>query len=1476
MDEAYREKVYRLVYAVSQFPVMRQYVGAEGGDSVAELLRLLWGAGGASADPEVIMATLLRANADDAVRRLVEQADLKKVIEAGLQRGFYLTDRPPGLRWGNGTLRGVRDEARSAMTLARSTTDALNERLESQSNALWFEMEAQQLRSKTEAFEAEMVPLQTLGVDVFRNSRAVDRATRQFLTAELGAAIGMLQVVVLDDTTTSSTARAFRNVYAREASPQPGSVLEQYTKVMRKHDLALRGLRRLTEVALLTSTRDSPKEEYDALWTSVGQAREMTIPLPGGRDKRLTVTDKEEDYYKSSYRGLFDMLTGLGRAVRKKVEGATDSWRPPSIELMRYVNWLVRYVFDLRAVAGKVFVFYLPSKTAGEGDRKRMHPSWHLYAGRDWKEAHKEDEAAIKDWIAELISTDRKGYSPSEQKKVGACEGVVGRAADVLGIEGTTKTELVELACKDSGSCLDKQYLKVRDNNSLKDADDRSNALARSLLQYGDISCDENTLAGSKKTVQQVLCEHRVDQACAESSASCGANSFPGSTPDDKVQALKIDVCTTPRARQQLSAKCALPDRIDDRQRTRQDAACIRNIVNTELQTNATCETDLKSMCSDGSQGNCLIEAVEQKRGPDSCVNLDATGEAQELLKRLDVLPASERSVCKKLLELSSDKVNDDRLREVAARTRKNIQCDLHERIDLDNLSDFNNYVQTMRKKDQNPGGFPGGLLISNQEYHDAKRKYSKSRHMNPDSRQITTRLSNVFQMVEVQSHGMEGISAPDIVSPSRFRHRMLFAEFERLISSSPPLYQKVVGREYVDWILMAASHYTKSGWGAPNEKAKEAIRLTIGAIDTALSQTHLFLDGTVHKNSRTLHTSINKSATNANCKRGWFFMDSDVRRYLYERLSRSVTTPGEDDDLTLSIELIVQLNTSRFIEAATGGIPDVDEKWDALRKNLKAPAHNHFTSIRRTVSSSALQAIDSEEYSRWWRQILLITLFAPESNMATEYIASKSTEDMSKVPWNVLYAALVCISVSSSEVFNASTHILIEMSRRRDTHVIGSEEKLRALGQKIKSIDQHKLDRTDMFHVFEAYKSLNKIWMQERTPLKVTSFTPGSNVDNKLNAHGYIRSNNGTITRDGGIVSDAHLLFAFVHGISETNEDDISTFFTQAMLAYSVVSEQSSEQIEKISRQLTQQKASKSTMSKYIQEALPFIVAATSAVVSPVFTTFSSAAVGMTSALMLGTFQKLLARFRFGDTGTDPWSDENLKKHYFVTPTQGDVAQKFTDENHKQLVLHLDICLTLLTTRYDVYDKRIQHPEKLEELIHIARLGAEKPDAFSSHLSSTNPTTSLEMKEVTTFESIMPCARVKYHNGTFSAYEQSLISEYAQALAYAIPAYLMCENEITTDSGFTKAMFFACYPAGTFDIEASDYVNPMLDVPFKSIFAEEALLHSVRRLNVWTLAKRRPHGMHYFALTKSEETEVNNIIQKGKLGSMIQILKVK
>lgn len=1434
MDEAYKERVYRLVYAVSQFPILRMGVEAsvatsdERDDRVASVLGLLWGTG-QTRYSHLVMSTLQKANVDEALRRLVDLADLKRVLTTGVQTGFYLSANPSGLR-SRSTLQSRRSEALPFMVPESSRTEALNDRLGSANNPLWFVAEAQRLAATTTAFvqkQREVLAstftelldrgasedgreIEQAKADWLLSGAVTDRASMQFLCAELAMAVGLLQVVVLDDPveggklkSVSTNALRFRNAFAGKTTA--GEIYEEWKKQNEAHDRVLRVLKKLVEACLLKKDDD----ENAALLLSIAKIEAVNRVPPNA----------------PLYRGVVGALRDLGRTVRKGVTGGGWSTPTPQGDADRYAQWLSDYTDKLHQLAGKVFVFYLPEG----GDKKLMRPGSHLYSSRDGRPGE-DDKGVIEGWIGALLNSgvEAAPYSPVEQKAVDNCTAVFERAADMLGIKGGTQKEMVALACNTSGSCLDKQYLKVRDDAALKDDDDRSNALARQLLAYNNIECGGKPTF-NRKSVEQILCEQRVHEACRESGAACGATEIMGDTLDERIQGVVKEVCDVPRSRKRVSAECKVPDRVDGDVWKRQDAECVRRILKDGAKEVATCKKELEAVCDDGREGACLLEAIEQRTGPDACLAYDAAEQAREVLREFEELPAEERVVCKKLMELTSDKVGDERMRELAGLLHTKIECGKNKRLLHDGAIDWEElrvYVDTM-KGHAKP--LPGGLAVSSDEYAACKRAYSAMRRTTPTEDQLVERISTMFDLIEVQCSGMEDVDALGI---RRYRHRMLFDKFHELRDVSP-IYRKVVGVEYVDWMLMVANHYTEKGWG--RDSNVENLGNAIKAMASVLNKPNVYLNELLpqHRTGQEFKTARNADATGT-LKRGRLFMDKYVQRYMYNRLAEPVKTTGSASSLRLSLQLIVELNECSFVKEATKGRPDMDVEWKKLFPSESAAP----PSVIRNVSPYAVEELNDDAYSRWWREVLVMTLFAPRSPMAFDSLESGRLQKLGAVPWNVLYASLVCISVSSPEIASASTPILQQMSDRRNDAMESDEKKIGELVPRLETYNDA-IDNRFAFQVFSAYAQLVEGYMkgERKKPLNVSTYKESAKVKDILDDSGY----------DGGVLAPAQLLFAFTVGLKGHGSVDRNVFLAKAMYLCAALSKETSGQMKVYAKELKGSQGSRRNSSS----------------------TAYSPAVAMAWKALKERQERFIDTIRgyFGSVEEeDAWSKKNLATSFFVTERQDTLLEVMPDLGKQ--VVQIDAALTLLLTRYNVYNEPIpsSHLALLSELVHVARLGEGKYDARSH---SRDDESGLKLKEVSTFGELLPSERLPEDIEELSDYDAALVYEYAQALAHALTAYLTCRATIQTDEGFCRALFYACFPSGTFEIDPFVYCNPTSDVPFTTLFEGDNTnkeLRDIRRLNVWALRKRRKGGIHYFALTKSDATDVKKLAAQARI----------
>lgn len=1485
MDQAYREKVYRLVYAVSQFPVLRQYVGAEGNDSVAELLQLLWGAGGTSTDPEMIMATLLRANADDAVRRLVEQADLNKVIEAGLQRGLYLTDTPPGLRWGGGTLRNVRSQAQSAMTLARSTTNALNERLASQSNALWFQVEAQELRSNTSAFEDDMRPLTTQGVDFFRESRVVDRAARQFLAAELGLATGILQVVVLDEETTSSNALAFRNAYARDLNATPSSVYQAYVDVMRKHDRVLRELHCLTQVALLTSTKDAPKEAYEALWASVGNTPAMTISFPGGRTQRVTLSNRTAKLPTPSYGSIFEMLTGLGKAVRKTMtQGSSEFWKSLSNRSMRYIDWLLGNVLDLSETAGKVFVFYIKSQRTG---KKRMHPSWHMYANRDWREGqNNEDDAAIRAWIQRLLDEKKSpDYSPSENKKVEACTKVVERAANMLALPEDKREELVDLSCRQSGSCLDKQYLRVRDDAALTSSEDRSNQLARALLAYDTIGCGDRQLKNNQH-LTQMLCSQRVERACEKTDkTACGAEFFKG-----KVAELTETLCAPESIyRKRISEKCPVPEAIGDgTQLARNDAQCIFDIAQEVSRKDATCLQQLETKCDEGREGWALVQALQKKQTPaPSPVELICTKDVhdidlvKETLDALDKRTASQRTVCKKLLQvlkITSDLKLQQLVKTVLGSYVVCSEAMQSMSLDKDKLKGFQDDVDKLKikqTKDDDKIRFwiAGGSVTSYDVYAEFKRNYEKNRikDMDPD-KGVQDCLEAVYTFIEKQSVGMEEVDSIALINGrtlSRYVHRMLYPKFVALLETAemdePPYYVQTIGTEYADWLLLVLDHFTKIKRGNLSQ-AIESARIVLKTANTYVASI---------SNGRATSNPTPDPESNPDSRKGVarrnFFDDPGVIRHMYGRLASSVNDAnakpgGVASHLEVDLELIVRLN--ELTATPNWGSDDLAHGSTVLQELAPADVLR-----RRTFNADTLEKLvgDKASHVKWWRELLTMTSFAPRTSMADDFLQrmNEAQVTMQNMSFEQLYGALLCVASSAIEVQYAATLIVnavqakltpedetardviqnLEAETKRPKNALGtlslfaniiraimtkdlkveeiaSENPKDTLYSMIRStLEDGKDDPAqtqELETLMKTYRDIKKLTRKQRV-----SFARNDSMFNPLK----LKQN---LKKIGGSVGLA-ALFGVGAAFGAYAAGSAATSYVANSLAAS------------------------SSWSSWLWGSSAATIAAEAAASTPVVgAEVAGAVAGATAGASVRSFW-----IRLRDKFVKDDGDES--NAFFVLQSQSDLYTKMqVDDDVARTVLVLETALFMMLMSCGMWDKPIKNPLHLSELMHVARL---------NQFTATNmhdKEVAISLSDANNYSNLLPSNRIKYSNdATFGDLEIALILEYCTALFAALPVAIAAGGDLDTDEGFAKALFRVFVSDAMSAPTTLAIATPLQDFTHSQLFHYDSsktskAVRSVRRFHLYAVYALRTK-MAYMPINKTDA---------GKVEEMLNVVK--
>ena len=1490
-DAAFKERVYRLVYVVSQFPILRSALYAAMDDTesaaVSELFVNLWGTS-ETAFPQQLFSALLRANQGSAERKLVDLADLRRIMGLGLQRGFYIADQPPGLR-GKANLQELRREAAGSMIPESSRIEALNDRLESGSNPLWFVMQSHELaasaksfreqqwtefwvpkltemRGKTDSELKEEVDKWFQGV-VLPSSTVSHRASKLYLCTELALASGLLQVVVVDDaigadgklTQPSANALRFRNAFPEAKTVD--DLYDAWIRVMKAHDTTLRVLRGLLNT--ITELKDS---RYQALAYSL-----RPIPSISAKDQSWTVTPGQDAYsstrYKSSIRKILQRVgnraaAGLDAGLdaldagRHRVGTGIDAMgarlsaiggrlmsKTEEGEEYRFANWLEEYVERLRLYAGQVFVFNLPEDG---GSQTFMRPGWHLYCSRDHRSGTSNasaDEAKIKAWMEALVKTgiETNTYSPVDQRSVNKCKTVVERAAEMLGMKGDDTTKLVEVACNASGSCLDRQYEKVRDLPG--SSQDRSDALVRSLLNYNALGCDDEKV--DAKPVAQILCERRVARACeGTSEVECGA-------PLDKdgnysVSELQEELCNpTQPLRNRLANECVVPpgDPVDGIERFKKDAECMTKIVEKSRVSQATCKKDIERMCDEGRSGWCLLRAIEDEKSPLGELCRDYT-DLEQLRRSLQRLRSSSKrppSICG-LMQHVMEEAKDPRLSQLAGKMYTESSC---KTVGINNINvrDANGLkkivedMENARGPDPNsdPKWLKWSLVLSPEEYDYIKTTYAnEERASNPSTDDAFRRLKAIMSLIQVQCVGMESANAADLLSKdtSKFANRMLLKKFQALttLSVDPPFYEKVVGMENVDWFLIVLGHYTKI------QRNLDGDEDTIKSRFDQLKQIW-----------RSPHDKL--------------LTDPLVRKHLFERLFKSTLGSNEVDGQMelkrLSMDVTVISLISTLKELGT-----VDTAYGRLLVNHPKIFKNILLSVKgepldHAFNDERLEAFDNEDKS-WWRQILTIALFAPHMHeIARSYLNTVfenrevTTVKWSEKSWTLLYAALLCIASSSQEISFAQTMLIDAMERKNNDYVNDVEINLKLIEGKHETKTFENLQPLQGATEFNAIQDdARKIMLkllyldfedaaletrkkeEKEKVIKDFKDTKASLLSARLNTPGLQHK-----------VSDA------VQNIPWTTLAAGSAAAIAAVVSgYALVPVAAAPIYTPVGYGFLMETGMTAASTAVSGSAVAGIAAG------------GAAANAASESTWLGNLKKKLANI---------WQGQKIEINenaIYVTTEHMNLYNRL--KGYKKAVadeiVFTDIALSQFLVENGLYDQDSanviseENVKLLSELIHMARFGA-----INADVDGLDPE-HLSINAATHYQDLLPTVMFAIKGAlTYSPDDALLVLEYTRALKYALSAFVSINNPRSqrwTDEDHIKARYRACFPLGRKQDTAGAFANALQDFQKEKLFVSDPRVEATARLHLFGVAKYRPRGMHYIPLSMTDQLNVEKL----------------
>lgn len=1431
------DRVYRLVYVISLCPVLRQRLAASVDDSspsVSNALAMLWGPSQSPYTHQVI-AAFRGISTDPALADLVSKADLRNVLATGTRSGFFLPPTPSGIPGAD--LTEIRGEAVAEMVPDSSRLDSLSERIDSSNNPLWFAAEAQRLGNASKQFiktqKAVVQEYETFD-QLLSNPQIADRAARQVLCAELALATGLLEVMVLDDSVTtdakgapglakvSTNALRFRNAYSSEKSAS--TLYDAWRVNMEAHNKVLRVFRKLMEVAILNVGR----APYDSIVRCIA-------PIPSIRldDGRTIYPDY--NYVKAKMRD-----TKFRSSILEAVQNVATELRTSFDQLMsptyRFSEWLIEYTIRLRESAGKVFVFHLPPNNAPSKPRV-MRPGWHMYAARD--RGNPNDEAPIKRWMSALLNTgiESKDFAPIDLKGVDRCESIFERAADMLGIEGQERDAMRKLACRTTGSCLDAPYVAVRDNEALVDAEEKSNALARSLLDFRTLGCGDEENWTASEPIAQVLCKRRVAQSCNETSlAECGASTYPGDNDEEKIGNMLKDVCSPKSQLLRRVAECQVADEVGSPERFRDDAACLKRIVSANQRSRATCLTDLGARCGNGREGWCLIRALEGEPSPVSevCRQYEGVGSVAEMLEGMKTLPPAQRTVCRKLQRITEVGV-DERLRELAVRIleKTNIEEYTELNVDADHLTEFVARTRQSLDLSKDPPydakWLPEGLLYSPDEYTAFKNAYITDQIMTPSPDASNLRMTAIFDMLDVQSVGMFNVTTQQLASGpygvSTYANRMLYPRFDDMRTRVPSdLYIRVVGAEYVDWMLLILGHYTKRQ--DHDDRVKDDLKTAIKNADDLWGTNYPYATGVV----------------GGVVKRSSFIANPGVFQHMYRRLSDSVFESGRlGQSLGIDVELIVRLNELVVVKQVIGNASRkaAGEKYDEFVKELNDGFLNAKDLKDRRFNYAQLRKWDqawsagNAEKARWWRGVLTMATFAPSTSLAKDHlIALENTRGLAaNMSWTQLYAAMLCVATSANDIRYAE-QILVEVMETKLPRPPLAQDVI---------FENSKVQNHDAPSLMELSKVVVGDYVQDRAPEKIDD-TLTSKIRSMLDA------------KDAK--DEASIIFSLVCP-RETNDGSQ----LEAI-------EQLNQTLQKI-RQGTTKKRS-TYKSSFLQD---------NAIIAP-----------------FRMFLSPLAWFRENSQTSSAISsmgDEDYEKianTLFVTAQQSEMYTLLGKRVQAREVLENDLALLMVLKKYGLYDMKLPsaNVSELSELVHAAR--------FTTRAAEGGMTSSIKFKDTIKWSDLLPSNRLNA-SGTLSKADVALVREYSEALVLAVPAFIATHDRTTGQplnrgESMIEALYRVAYPL---DVEKKPRVNvfanaiqdmPDADKLYEPLKTEINALNNVvvkrrsealdayQKLRLYGVALDRPNGMLYIPLNEQDRERVSDLITDAGIQDRLNLLR--
>ena len=678
---------------------------------------------------------------------------------------------------------------------------------------------------------------------VFETETAMHRAAVLYACADRAFGMGLLSTRIVHSKSSAVDKQGFFAAY-RYLDDDDGStdadlvakIKEEYMEIMQRHNVIVRTLRHLATMA-----NEKSNIVLKALATL---GRQIKVPMgtgtSGTRDDEQVADVRFGVFPDYRAAGLLQsgtraLSTAFNTAKTKLL--ANDSIAAVGTRLLlgkkvpehRMADWLVWLTRELFEISDRTFLFCLDI-----GNGVQALPVWHLL-GTGAEQAQQHDDAldaAILHIVRQMRPFTRLDATGQAEKL--QCDEVVGSAARQVVGDVNGNTDLVDqlktMACETRPSgCIGSKYIEAKAAHATKA--DRSEALARALLKFAELECDEDDPDGEEGegALARKLCERRVTRACKEDGASggtkvaCGKDHLTREEQED-VETFAARLCRSDgsnRNRRRTVSGCAVDDEMNEARQQSMDAQCIGKLAVADRRERDTCarlatvdDNEPGAQCA-RAQAWCLLQGLQGKGPAAAACKAELLDEESTRTAVDEVLHEAAQqgmSMCSTLRRLRAHSDVGTRLQGVVQSVLDTSHCNETGMRQLPTtpptqnqfwtqLSEFIEYMQQNQMPSDGP--LQSSHVMTIETYRQMKEAFGR----------ITTdgggeRFRTAIAAVETQCIGFEQNDNDDLLKVSdlqrpEYAQRMLLTP--EMVSNAPDqsMYYLMVGREYAAWVVL-------------------------------------------------------------------------------------------------------------------------------------------------------------------------------------------------------------------------------------------------------------------------------------------------------------------------------------------------------------------------------------------------------------------------------------------------------------------------------------------------------------------------------------------------------------------------------------------------------------------------------------------------------------------------------------------------